>query len=80
MIIEKDPSIHDVVRIAGDVDGPRALFFSGIHGNEVSGVHAIEKLLFDFFGGTRGLKRGTLFRSRKRGGAWGPSNATSCST
>ena len=60
MIIEKDPSIHDVVRIAGDVDGPRALFFSGIHGNEVSGVHAIEKLLFDFFGGARVLKRGTL--------------------
>ena len=23
-------------------------------------VHAIEKLLFDFFGGTRCLKRGTL--------------------
>ena len=60
MIIEKDPSIHGVVRIAGDVDGPRALFFSGIHGNEVSGVHAIEKLLFDFFGGARVLKRGTL--------------------
>ena len=49
-----------VVRIAGDVEGPRAVFFSGIHGNEVSGVHAIEKLLFDFFGGARVLKRGTL--------------------
>ena len=60
MIIEKDPSIRGVVRIAGDMDGPRALFFSGIHGNEVSGVHAIEKLLFDFFGGARVLKRGTL--------------------
>ena len=60
MVIEKDPSIHDVVRIAGDVDGPRALFCSGIHGNEVSGVHAIEKLFFDFFGGARVLKRGTL--------------------
>ena len=54
MIIEKR-SIHStsVVRIAADVDGPRVVFFSGIHGNEVSGVHAIEKLLFDFFGGAR---------------------------
>ena len=36
------------------------MFFSGIHGNEVSGVHAIEKLLFDFFAGSRVLNRGSL--------------------
>ena len=48
------------MRITADVDGPRVVFFSGIHGNEVSGVHAIEKLLFDFFGGHAILKRGTL--------------------
>ena len=60
MVIAKDPSIDGVVRVSGDANGPRVVFFSGIHGNEVSGVHAIEKLLFDFFGGARTLKRGTL--------------------
>jgi uncharacterized protein len=60
MVIARDPSIDSVVRITAAVDGPRVVFFSGVHGNEVSGVHAIEKLLFDFFGGTRSLKRGTL--------------------
>jgi succinylglutamate desuccinylase len=34
--------------------------FSGVHGDEVSGIHAIEKLTFDFFAGTRSLSRGTL--------------------
>jgi len=60
MVIVRDPSIDGVVRIAGDADGPRVVFFSGVHGNEVSGVHAIEKLLFDFFGGARILKQGIL--------------------
>jgi succinylglutamate desuccinylase len=60
MDVSKDPSIESAVRIAGAGDGPRVVFFSGIHGNEVSGVHAIEKLLFDFFGGARFLKRGDL--------------------
>jgi len=60
MDISRDSSIESAVRITGDTDGPRVVFFSGIHGNEVSGVHAIEKLLFDFFGGTRSLKRGKL--------------------
>jgi len=60
MDISRDSSIESAVRITGDGDGPRVVFFSGVHGNEVSGVHAIEKLLFDFFGGKRSLKRGTL--------------------
>jgi succinylglutamate desuccinylase len=60
MVIDRHPSIDDVVRIAGEQDGPRVVFFSGIHGNEVSGVHAVEKLLFDFFAGARLLKRGSL--------------------
>jgi succinylglutamate desuccinylase len=38
--------------------------FGGIHGDEVSGVHAIEKLLFDFFGGTKTLVRGSLTLTR----------------
>ena len=37
MIIAKDPSIESVVRITTAVDEPRVAFFSGIHGNEVSG-------------------------------------------
>jgi succinylglutamate desuccinylase len=60
MLISRDMSIKDVVRITADIDGPRVVFFSGIHGNEVSGVHAVEKLLFDFFAGSRILRRGTL--------------------
>ena len=60
MIIERNPSVDGVARVLSDAGGPRVVFFSGIHGNEVSGVHAIEKLLFDLFVGARVLKRGTL--------------------
>src|ERR1041385_5500746 len=60
MDIARDRSVEGVVRITADADGPRVVFFSGIHGNEVSGVHAIEKLLFDFFAGSRVLNRGSL--------------------
>jgi uncharacterized protein len=60
MDIARDRSVEGVVRITADTDGPRVVFFSGIHGNEVSGVHAIEKLLFDFFAGSRVLNRGSL--------------------
>jgi succinylglutamate desuccinylase len=60
MDIARDRSVEGVVRITADADWPRVVFFSGIHGNEVSGVHAIEKLLFDFFAGSRVLNRGSL--------------------
>jgi succinylglutamate desuccinylase len=60
MPIVKDSNVQGVVRITADLDGPRVVMFSGVHGDEVSGVHAIEKLLFDFFGGERGLARGSL--------------------
>ena len=60
MIIEKDPQVSNVVRIRGDLDGPRAIIFAGVHGDEVSGVHAIEKLFFDLFSGKRELRRGSL--------------------
>jgi succinylglutamate desuccinylase len=42
--------------------------FSGVHGDEVSGIHAIEKLFFDFFGNQRELARGslTLVRANKQ--------------
>src|SRR3954447_5988734 len=64
MIISKDPNIRGVVRIVANQKGPRTILFSGIHGDEVSGVHATDKLLFDFLGGTRGLERGTLILAR----------------
>jgi succinylglutamate desuccinylase len=60
MLIERDPEISNVVRINADKDGPRVVFFSGVHGDEVSGVHAVEKLLFDFLVEARELRRGSL--------------------
>jgi succinylglutamate desuccinylase len=38
--------------------------FCGIHGDEVSGIHAIEKLFYDLFAGTRHLTRGSLTLAR----------------
>jgi uncharacterized protein len=64
MIISKDANIQGVVRIAAEKKGPRVVMFAGVHGDEVSGVHAIEKLLFDFFGGKRKLMQGSLTLAR----------------
>jgi succinylglutamate desuccinylase len=64
VIIEKDAKISNVVRLRGTGDGPRAVIFAGVHGDEVSGIHAIEKLLFDFFVGSRELRRGSLTLAR----------------
>jgi succinylglutamate desuccinylase len=60
MLIQRDPEISNVVRLSADNKGPRVVFFSGVHGDEVSGVHALEKLLFDFFVGARELRCGSL--------------------
>src|SRR5689334_12272716 len=60
VIIERDAKIANVVRIRGAGDGPRAVIFAGVHGDEVSGLHAVEKLLFDLFVGSRELLRGSL--------------------
>ena len=60
MTIAKDPAIPGVVRIASDAAGPRVVMFSGVHGDEISGIHAVEKLFFDFFTGARTLLAGTL--------------------
>jgi len=60
MLIKRDPIISNVVRIYAKKDGPRVVFFSGVHGDEVSGVHALEKLFFDFFVGVRELHCGSL--------------------
>jgi succinylglutamate desuccinylase len=62
--IAKDASVPGVIRVQGSVSGPRAVMFAGIHGDEVSGLHAVEKLLFDFTGGDRRLARGSLAMAR----------------
>jgi uncharacterized protein len=59
-VIDKDAKTSNLVRIAGHRDGPRVVIFSGVHGDEVSGVHAVEKLFFDLFVGARALNRGSL--------------------
>ena len=64
MTILRDPVIQGVVRITSDAPGPHVVMFCGIHGDEVSGIHAIEKMLFDLFGGTRELLRGSLTMAR----------------
>ncbi len=64
MIIRKDAQISSAVEITADACGPSAVIFGGTHGDEVSGAHAIEKLLFDFFAGTRKLRRGSLTLAR----------------
>src|SRR4029078_7027305 len=64
MKIAKNPDIPGVIEIAGSSAGPRAVIFAGVHGDEVSGIHAIDKLLFDFFGGERTLTRGHLTLAR----------------
>ena len=64
MPISRYPNIQGVVSIDSTVAGPRVVMFGGIHGDEVSGVHAIEKLFFDLYGGKRRLLRGTLTLAR----------------
>jgi predicted deacylase len=58
--IWKDEEIPGTVRITADAPGPRAVIFSGVHGDEVSGIHAVEKLFFDFFTEARRLQKGSL--------------------
>jgi succinylglutamate desuccinylase len=58
--IYKDDKIPDVIRIEQDMAGPRVVMFAGVHGDEVSGVHALEKLFFDLFTGSRTLRGGSL--------------------
>ena len=64
MIIEKDPNIPSVVRITEDARGPRVVLFGGVHGDELSGIHAVEKLFFDLFVGRRKLRHGSLTLAR----------------
>jgi succinylglutamate desuccinylase len=60
MIIDKDAKIPSVVHIRENARGPRVVMFGGVHGDELSGVHAIEKLFFDLFVGKRKLQQGSL--------------------
>jgi uncharacterized protein len=64
MKVSKDKKLQSVIRIEGDRPGPAVVMFCGIHGDEVSGIHALEKLVFDFFGGKRQLLRGHVTIAR----------------
>ena len=64
MKIATDPAIPGVIRITTDAAGPRVVMFSGVHGDELSGIHAVEKLFFDFFTGARTLLKGSLTLAR----------------
>jgi uncharacterized protein len=64
MKISRDPGIEGVVRITSDSSGPRVVMFCGVHGDEISGIHAVEKLFFDFFTGARTLLKGSLTLAR----------------
>jgi succinylglutamate desuccinylase len=66
MIIENDAMIPSVIRITENARGPRVVLFGGVHGDELSGVHAVEKLFFDLFVGTRTLRQGSLSASIRR--------------
>jgi succinylglutamate desuccinylase len=64
MKIANDSKIPGVIRITTDAKGPRVVMFSGVHGDELSGIHALEKLFFDFFTGARTLLKGSLTLAR----------------
>lgn len=53
-------TIDDSVVIDSLCPGPKLLLMAGVHGNETSGLNAVEKLLFDFMSGSRKLDEGTL--------------------
>jgi succinylglutamate desuccinylase len=53
-----------VIRIRHAERGPHVVIFGGTHGDEVSGVYAIERLLFDLMGGTLELLKGSLVLAR----------------
>ncbi len=59
MKIEK-LDISNGLKITTELDGPNAVIFAGIHGDEPSGVHAVHKLIYDFISGNVQLLKGTL--------------------
>jgi len=64
MEVARDPDIPGVIKVNGQLPGPRAVMFAGVHGDEVSGLHAVEKLVYDLVSGDRTLLRGTLTVAR----------------
>lgn len=59
-MIKVDHVVPGAVRIDSGNPGPRAVIFSGIHGDEISGIHAVEKLFLDIFLEELSLRRGSL--------------------
>jgi len=64
MNISSDPGIPGVVRITAGGPGPRVVLFGGTHGDEISGLHALEKHFFELYTGARSLLRGSLVLAR----------------
>src|SRR5215471_13376174 len=60
MLIYRDETIRNVVHIKKDLRGPHVVIFSGVHGDEVSGIHAVEKFFLDLFTAARVLQQGSL--------------------
>ena len=64
MNFSTDPGLPGVVRITTDNAGPSVVMFCGTHGDEISGIHALEKLFFELYTGARTLRRGSLVLAR----------------
>lgn len=60
MKIRPIDGISSAIQITTEIEGPHAVIFSGTHGDEPSGVHAVHKLLFDFICQNKVLQRGKL--------------------
>lgn len=56
--------VPDAIAIESGAEGPRVTLLSGNHGDEISGVRAVERLLYDLCSGERTLKRGSLTLAR----------------
>jgi len=64
MEIDKLQNIAGALQIRAPSHGPRVVIFGGIHGDETSGVHALEALLFDFLAERHVLTKGSLILVR----------------
>lgn len=62
-IIEEVDTIRIIGHIKGDIEGPTLVFFGGIHGNEPSGVQALEKV-FSRLGSMQDQLKGNIIGIR----------------
>src|ERR1700722_11849295 len=60
MKIETISGVKGAIKIKSETDGPRVVMFGGTHGDEMSGVKAVEKLQSDFDTDALSLLKGSL--------------------